>query len=240
MSTQKESKISESFKVVYSTYGTETYWVRASDEAELDAIGAYDCEQIDYQTEWNDSEHDCNIRYLSSDEDNERLELHEMWKNGETKNGEQYYVKGIREMDVFTFTHEHHGAIFENCRFDAFSNWDGVDFDQITFINCEFPSNMVGIRDNCKGLIEETIAEKGTLMFERDREWNYDTHQYDWSYEPVVVMKYEIKKLGHQPVRTKFLAIKNNGDTLNYAGNIVDEETMKKDKSSPYSLRRLA
>ena len=47
MSTQKESKISESFKVVYSTYGTETYWVRASDEAELDAIGAYDCEQID-------------------------------------------------------------------------------------------------------------------------------------------------------------------------------------------------
>ena len=87
---------------------------------------------------------------------------------------------------------------------------------------------------------EETIAEKGTLMFERDREWSGETHQYGWSYEPVVVMKYKIKKLGHQPVRSNFLALRNNGETLNYAGNVVDEETMKKDKSSPYSLRRLA
>ena len=239
MSTQRESKVDESWKVVHSTYGTETYWVRAKDECELDAEGVYDLEQIDHQTEWNDSEHDCNIRYLSSDEDRERLELHKMWKNGETKHGEQYYVKGIREMDNVTFTHEHHGAIFENCYFGSHLCFDGVDFDQITFVNCEFHSRMTNIRNNCKGLIEETIAEKGTLMFERDREWNYDTHQYDWSHKPVVVMKYEIKKIGHQPVRTKFFALGSNGETLNYAGNIVDEETMKKDKSSPSGLRRL-
>ena len=228
MSTQRESKVEESFKVGYLTSGTETYWVRAKDEEELDEHGVWDCEQIDYENDAGETTHDYTLRFLSFDEDRERLELHKMWKNGETKHGEQYYVNGIREMDNVTFTHEYHGAIFEDCRFESYPHWDGVDFDQITFINCEFPSNMVGIQDNCKGLTEETIAEKGTLMFERDRHWNNETHRYDWTYEPVVVMEYKIKKLGHQPVRSRFLAIRNDGCTLNYAGNVVDEETMKK------------
>ena len=228
MSTQRESKVDESWKVVFHTTGSETYWVRAKDECEVDELGAYELEQMDHQHEWNDSEHDCNIRYLSSDEDRERLELHKMWKNGETKHGEQYYINGVKEWCNVQITREHHGAIFENCYFDSILCFDGVDFDQITLVNCEFYSRMTNIRNNCKGLTTETIAEKGTLMFEGDRDWNHDTHRYDWSYKPVVVMNFENTKIGHNVVNTKFLAVRADGTQLNHAGNVVTEEKMLK------------
>ena len=226
MSTQRESKVNESWKIVYDTSGVETYWVRAKDEEEVDDCGAYELEQIGHETEWTDSEHDSNTRYLSFDEDRERLDLHKLWKNGETKHGEQYYVNGVREWDSVTITSEYHGAIFEDCRFESLVSFEGVDFDQINFINCEFNGRMVGIADNCKGLTTETVAEKGTLMFEADRVWSRERGAYDLTYEPVVVMNFEKTKIGHQVVNTKFLAIRTDGVELNYASNVVTEEKM--------------
>ena len=217
MSEERKSKIEESFKIVYSTYGNQTYVVRAKDRAECDDNYPDDLEVLFEESELTDSEHQETVRILTTDEDRERLALHKLWKDIDPE-GEQYYVKGLDDMEDITITSEHHGAVFENCDFNNYTTFEGVDFNKIAFIGCSFGQAMRHL-NNCTGLIEKEEAKAGELWFQRQ----YNHGKNKSIYEPVIIMKYSTINFGTHKLKTDFVGINKNGKQFTNAYNVVKE-----------------
>ena len=184
----RESKVQESYRIIYREYSTRTYEVRAKDEDEVDNCCPDELEVMYDESEYNDSERDEVTRFLSGDEDKERLALHKLWKAGDPE-GEQYYVRDaeIERYHGVSFTHEHHGAVFEDCSFSNVS-FEGVDFSKIEFIGCDFidRSNLT----DCKGLEVKEIAKPGDLWFRSRSDYCGVENKYIKKLDTVIIKKY--------------------------------------------------
>ena len=213
----RKSKIEESFRIVYSTYGNQIYEVRAKDREECDDTFPDDLEVLSEESELTDTEHQETIRILTGDEDRERLALHKLWKDKDPE-GEQYYAKGLDDTTNVAITAEHHGAVFENCDFNDYVFFEGIDFNKIAFIGCTFGQDMRHL-NNCTGLIEKEEAKAGELWFQN--QYNYDKSKY--TYEPVIVMKYNTINFGTNKLKTDFVGVSSKGEQFTYAHNLVKE-----------------
>ena len=213
----RKSKIEESFRVVFSTYGNQIYEVRAKDREECDDTFPEDLEVLAEESEITDTEYSETTRILTGDEDRERLALHKLWKDKDPE-GEQYYVKGLEDTMNVTITTEHHGAVFEDCAFSNWAKFVGVDFNKIAFIGCSFAQNMARL-NNCTGLIEKEEAKAGELWFQN--QWSHDRAEY--TYEPVIVMKYNTINFGTNKLKTDFVGVSSKGEQFTYAHNLVKE-----------------
>ena len=205
MSEERKSKIEESFRVVFSTYGNQTYVVRAKDQEECDDNYPDDLEVLSEESELTDSEHQETVRILTGDEDRERLALHKLWKDKDPE-GEQFYVEGA-EIDVgekFVITAEHHGAVFKDCTFFSIP-FEGVDFNKIEFISCNFGTNTR--QTDCKGLIVKEVAKPGDLWFRKEREWDQKKDKTVDKLVPVIIKKYTKTYFGTQVLKTDFEGI---------------------------------
>ena len=185
---KRESKIDESYRITYREYSTRTYEVRAKDEDEVDNCCPDELEIIYDDTVYDDSERDEVTRFLSGNENKDRLALHKLWKDGDPE-GEQFYVKEaqIERGEQFQITAEHHGAVFEGCRFFDIP-FKGVDFSKIEFIDCDFiaRSNLT----DCKGLEVKEIAKPGDLWFQARNDYDYEEQKYIKRLVPVIIKKY--------------------------------------------------
>ena len=219
MSEERKSKIEESFKVVFSTYGNQTYVVRAKDREECDDNYPDDLEVLSEESELTDTEYNETVRILTDDEDRERLALHKLWKDKDPE-GEQYYVKGLDDMEDITITSEHHGAVFEDCAFGNYATFEGVDFNKIAFIGCSFGPEMRHL-NNCTGLIAKEEAKAGELWFQHQ----YNRNENKYTYEPVIVMKYNTINFGTNKLKTDFVGVSSKGEQFTYAHNLVKEIT---------------
>ena len=217
MSEERKSKIAESFRIIYSTYGNQIYEVRAKDREECDDTFPEDLEVLAEESEQTDHEHNETIRILTGDEDRERLALHKLWKDKDPE-GEQYYVKGLDDPTNVAITAEHHGAVFEDCAFGNYVTFEGVDFNKIAFIRCSFGQDMSRL-NNCTGLIEKEEAKAGELWFQN--QWSHDRAEY--TYEPVIVMKYNTINFGTNKLKTDFVGVSNKGEQFINAYNVVRE-----------------
>jgi len=217
MSEERKSKIEESFRIVYSTYGNQIYEVRAKDREECDDTYPEDLEVLAEESEITDTEYNETVRILTDDEDRERLALHKLWKDKDPE-GEQYYVKGLDDTESITITAEHHGAVFENCDFNNYVTFEGIDFNKIAFIGCAFGQAMRHL-NNCTGLIEKEEAKAGELWFQR--QYSHDKAEY--TYEPVIIMKYNTINFGTNKLKTDFVGINKDGEQFINAYNVVKE-----------------
>jgi len=201
---KRESKINESYRITYREYSTRTYEVRAKDEDEVDNCCPDELEIIYDETEYDDSERDEVTRFLSKDENKDRLALHKLWKDGDPK-GEQFYVKEAQiERDNFSITSEHHGAVFEECRFFDVP-FEGVDFNKIEFINCDF-SEHSNLKD-CKGLEVKEIAKPGDLWFRPQSDYDGVKKKYIQRIVPVIIKKYIVTLFKHSRLGIDFEGI---------------------------------
>ena len=203
----RESKINESYRITYREYSTRTYEVRAKDEDEVDNCCPDELEIIYDDTEYDDSERDEVTRFLSEGENEERLAHHKLWKAGEPL-GEQYYVAHaqIERDEKFSITPEHHGAVFEECRFFDIP-FEGVDFNKIEFINCDF-SAQATLHD-CKGLEVKEIAKPGDLWFQSRNDFCGVEKKYIKKLVPVIIKKYIVTLFKHSRLKLDFEGICN-------------------------------
>jgi len=208
----RKSKIEESYRIIYREYSTRTYEVRAKDEDEADNCCPDELEVMYNESEYNDSERDEITRFLSSDENKERLALHKLWKDGDPE-GEQYYVKDA-EVDqgyCFAITPEHHGAVFENCTFSHIP-FEGVDFSKIEFIGCTF-SEHSNLKD-CKGLEEKEMAKPGDLWFYKNQSWNHEEKKYVTRLSPVIIKKWKVLRYGMKCLKVDFEGVMDGKTTF--------------------------
>ena len=213
----RKSKIEESFRIIFSTYGNQIYVVRAKDRDECDNTYPDDLEVLSEESEQTDSEHQETVRILTGDEDRERLALHKLWKDKDPE-GEQYYAKGLDNPTNVAITSEHHGAVFEDCAFGNYVTFEGIDFNKIAFIGCTFGQDMARL-NNCTGLIEKEEAKAGELWFQHQ----YNRNENKYTYEPVIVMKYNTINFGTNKLKTDFVGINKDGEQFINAYNVVKE-----------------
>ena len=213
----RKSKIEESFRIIFSTYGNQIYVVRAKDRDECDDTYPDDLEVLSEESEQTDSEHQETVRILTGDEDRERLALHKLWKDKDPE-GEQYYAKGLDDTTNVAITAEHHGAVFEDCSFSNWAKFEGIDFNKIAFIGCSFGQDMHRLK-NCTGLIEKEEAKAGDLWFRH----RYDHDKAKYTYEPAIIMKYNTINFGTHRLKTDFVGISNDGKQFTYHGELVKE-----------------
>ena len=213
----RKSKIEESFRIIFSTYGNQIYEVRAEDRAECDDTFPEDLEVLSEESEITDTEHSETIRILTGDEDRERLALHKLWKDKDPE-GEQYYAKGLDDTTNVAITAEHHGAVFEDCSFSNWAKFEGIDFNKIAFVRCTFGGDMRHL-NNCTGLIEKEEAKAGDLWFRH----RYDHDKAKYTYEPAIIMKYNTINFGTHRLKTDFVGISNDGKQFTYHGELVKE-----------------
>ena len=201
----RESKINESYRINYREYATRTYEVRAKDLDEIECCHPEELEVLYDETEFNDSEHDETIRFLSGDENRERLAHHKLWKAGEPL-GEQFYVEGaeIEQGENFSITSEHHGAVFKDCTFFSIP-FEGVDFNKIEFINCDFGCSTK--QTDCKGLEVKEVAKPGDLWFRKEREYDRKKDKSVDKLVPVIIKRYVKTYFGTQVLKTDFEGI---------------------------------
>ena len=213
----RESKINESYRINYREYATRTYEVRAKDLDEIECCHPDELEVIYDETEFNDSEHDETIRFLSGDENRERLAHHKLWKAGEPL-GEQFYVEGaeIEQGENFSITSEHHGAVFKDCTFFSIP-FEGVDFNKIEFIGCDFGTNTK--HTDCKGLIVKEVAKPGDLWFRKERDWDQKEDKTVNKLVPVIIKKYTKTYFGTQVLKTDFEGIQE-GRTVTWENSL--------------------
>jgi len=221
---KRESKIQESYRIVYREYGSRTYEVRAKDQDEVECSIPEELEIIYDETEFHDSEHDETIRFLSGDENRERLAHHKLWKAGEPL-GEQFYVNNaeVGMGENFSITSEHHGAVFKDCTFFSIP-FEGVDFNKIEFINCDFGSNTQH-SDDCKGLEVKEVAKPGDLWFRKEREWDREKDKTVNKLVPVIVKRYVKTYFGTTVLKTDFEGVQE-GRTVTWENNLQKEATI--------------
>jgi len=208
---KRESKIDESYRITYREYSTRTYEVRAKDEDEVDNCCPDELEILYDDTQWDDSERDEVTRFLSDNENKDRLALHKLWKDGDPK-GEQFYVKEAQiERDNFSITSEHHGAVFEECRFFDVP-FEGVDFSKIEFIGCNF-SEHSNLKD-CKGLEEKEMAKPGDLWFYKNQSWNHEEKKYVTRLSPVIIKKWKVLRYGMKCLKVDFEGVMDGKTTF--------------------------
>jgi len=222
---KRESKVQESYRIVYREYGSRTYEVRAKDQDEVDCCFPEELEVIYDESEFHDSEHDETTRFLSGDENRERLDLHKMWKNGETKHGEQFYVNGaeVDRGEKFSITAEHHGAVFEDCTFHSVP-FEGIDFNKIEFINCDFGGN-TQYTDDCKGLEVKEVAKPGDLWFRQERQWDQKEEKTVNKLVPVIIKRYVKTYFGTKVLKTDFEGVQE-GRPVTWENNLQKEATL--------------
>ena len=208
---KRESKIDESYRITYREYSTRTYEVRAKDEDEVDNSHPNELEILYDDTQWDDSERDEVTRFLSDNENKDRLALHKLWKDGDPE-GEQFYVKEAQiERDNFSITSEHHGAVFEECRFFDVP-FEGVDFSKIEFIGCNF-SEHSNLKD-CKGLEEKEMSKPGDLWFYKNQSWNHFEKKYVTRLSPVIIKKWKVLRYGMKCLKVDFEGVMDGKTTF--------------------------
>ena len=220
---KRESKINESYRITYREYSTRTYEVRAKDEDEVDNCCPDELEILYDDTQWDDSERDYVTRFLSDNENKDRLALHKLWKDGDPK-GEQFYVKEAQiERDNFSITSEHHGAVFEECRFFDVA-FEGVDFSKIEFIGCNF-SEHSNLKD-CKGLEEKEMSKPGDLWFYKNQSWNHFEKKYVTRLSPVIIKKWKVLRYGMKCLKVDFEGVMDGKTTFGCYNSLQKEATL--------------
>jgi len=218
----RKSKIEESYRITYREYSTRTYEVRAKDEDEVDNCCPDELEIIYDETEYDDSERDEVTRILSKDENKDRLALHKLWKDGDPE-GEQFYVAEAQiERDGFFITPEHHGAVFESCRFFDIP-FEGVDFNKIEFINCDFSAHTT--LHDCKGLEVKEIAKPGDLWFRKRNDFCSVENKYIKKLDTVIIKKYIVTLFKHRRLGLDFEGI-CNGMPITHDHRLQKEATL--------------
>jgi hypothetical protein len=197
------SEISESYSVSVYERVVRYYNVRAENLSDAQDNCPEDLTVMSEDYEYLDSDGNEVKRFLSDEENEERLKHHELWQEQKllTKSekeaaerclvgkGERYCINSEAQCEVSTIVvgQRHQGAIFKNCLFEDVT-FKEADLSTMSFIDCKFRECRV---TSCTGIRREVASKPGSLWYHTTKTFRGSSLGWKNKSTPVVVKKWE-------------------------------------------------